>query len=213
MVASAALNIPNTHPLTPGHGDTVIYGPIKFADDSPALKEAGFNRIDAILPIPGQERMAYFFAGSQYATIHFWPENPKQDTLIGTNTIADGWASLKRAGFTHVDAALMAPYSKKEVFFFSGDKYCRIQLAEGENDDDVLLEGPINIATGWNPMGFRSVDVIIPRPGGPGNYEYVFSGSDYIQTKVTEFGEGELFSNPRNVASAWSESLGKAGFY
>lgn len=228
MVASAALNVPNTNyetyffkddeyikvKWTPGvgGGDSVTYGPAKFADDSPSLKATRFSCVDAILPIPGHEQRAYFFRGTHYARIDFFPGDPSKDKLHNCSPIAQNWASLKKAGFDHVDGAIMATDSTTEAVFFSGEKYCRVSFKEGSFDDE-LLDGPRDIATDWPSTGFKSVDVIVPRPGGPTDRAYVFSGPYYVQTEVTTKGERKVISDPRDVASWWKGSLGAAGFY
>ncbi|KAF8595871.1 hypothetical protein BDV93DRAFT_528386 [Ceratobasidium sp. AG-I] len=227
MVYRAAFNIPNTKydtyffkfdqyvrvNWTPGvgGGDSIVYGPAKFTDDSPALKKAGFDHVDAILPIPGHERRAYFFSGNRYAHVNFYPDDHTQDRLYNTSPVSN-WASLKQAGFDFVDGALIVPGTTNEAFFFSEDQYCRVSFNEGQANDK-LLEGPKSISSGWSAMGYPAVDTIIPRPGLPADRAYIFYGKNYIQTQVTGEGEGELTSSPRDVASWWKESLGKAGFY
>lgn len=229
MVYRAALNVANTSHETyffkfnkyvrvhwtpgVGGGDSVVHGPANFAEDSPAMNETGFDHIDAILPIPGYDRRAYFFSGDSYARIDFYPDDHTKDKFINhVNKISEYWASLKEAGFNFVDGALLVPGTTDQAFFFSEDKYCRISFREGHKDDK-LLEGPKLISSGWSAMGFPAIDTIIPRPGSSTDHAYIFYDKDYIQTQVTSEGEGALTSKPRNVASWWKESLGKAGFY
>lgn len=151
MVASAALNVPNTNydtyffkgdqyirmhwnPTTL-NSDTNIQGPAKFADDSPALKSTGFSYIDAVLPIPGNDQQAHFFSGSRYAKIDLAlvPGAGKNATAgnVG-NTISGGWPGLRTAGFeSGIDAALVVPNTTNQAFFFKGDKYCRVSFNQG----------------------------------------------------------------------------------
>ncbi|KAF8595862.1 hypothetical protein BDV93DRAFT_528373 [Ceratobasidium sp. AG-I] len=232
MVASAALNVPNTNfdtyffkgdqyikvhwnPSTL-NSDTLAYGPAKFADDSPALKATGFSYIDAVLPIPGNDQQAHFFSGSQYMRVNSTlSQGAGQNTSTGTTsyTIASGWPGLKAAGFdTGIDAALVVPNTTDQAFFFKGDKYCRISFNHGPSSNS-LLEGPTNITTGWAAMNVSYVDFLIPRPGGPVQHAYVFTGPNYIPTDVTGTGQGKQSTPPRAVATYFKGSLAKAGFY
>ncbi|KAG9082775.1 hypothetical protein FRC07_014111, partial [Ceratobasidium sp. 392] len=190
--------------------DGISYGPTEFVKEWASLKEAGFSQIDAILPIPGHEHRAYFFSGSKYARIEYVPGAPGDKILGGVRSISDNWASLKKAGFDHVDGALLVPGKSDEVYIFSDEKYVRLRFTEGKNDDE-LLDGPKAITTGWSVIKFKSTDTIIPRPGNDQN-AYIFSGDKYVQINVVVGGYDELISDPRDVASYWL-SLKKAGFY
>lgn len=227
MVHRAALNIPGSNfetiffkdekyvqvRWTPGGNDTIVRGPAKFADDSTALRDAGFTHIDAVLPDPGKKHSVYFFSGPQYAVVDFFTDTSKADVLDSVGMISTGWPSLKKAGFEHVDGAMMVPNSTKQAFVFCGNKYCRISLTGTGEYNDELLEGPINILTGWNAMGFTSVDTIFPQPGTSGDQAYVFSGGECVRTYVTPYGQGAQTSKPYKLSAAWSNSLARAGFY
>ncbi|KAG8705679.1 hypothetical protein FRC08_001517 [Ceratobasidium sp. 394] len=224
MVGRAALNIANTNQSyffkgdkyvkihwTPGTTDDGIsYGPTEFVKEWESLKETGFSKIDGILPIPGHDYRAYFFSGSKYARIEYVPGAPGDKILGGVRTISDSWLSLAKAGFDHVDGALMVPGTTDQAYIFSGEKYCRIRFTEGQINDE-LLDGPKAITTGWSVMKFKEIDTIIPRPGSE-NGAYVFSGDEYVQLKVVVGGYDDLVSGQRDVATYWP-SLKKAGFY
>ncbi|EUC55865.1 hemopexin domain protein, partial [Rhizoctonia solani AG-3 Rhs1AP] len=196
---------------TPGTSDEEIsYGPTEFVNEWASLKETGFTQIDAILPIPGHDHRAYFFSGSKYARIEYVPGAGGDKILGGVRSIADNWASLKKAGFDHVDGALIVPGKTDEAYIFSGEQYVRIKFVELKNDDE-LLDGPKPITTGWSVTKFKSIDTIIPRPGNNQN-AYIFSGDKYVQIKVNVGGYDELISDQRDVAPYWP-SLHKAGFY
>ncbi|KAF8595870.1 hypothetical protein BDV93DRAFT_611192 [Ceratobasidium sp. AG-I] len=227
MVHRAALNIPGSNFDTyffkdekyvlvnwaPGGHGTIVHGPAMFAKDSTALRETGFTSIDAILPIPDHSRKAYFFSGPEYALVDFFPNNSIEDRLLSLGTISADWSSLREAGFDHVDGALPVPNSTKQAFVFSGNKYCRIKYPKDVENSDELLEGPTNIVTGWNAMGFTSVDTIFPQPGTSGDRAYVFSGDKCVRTQVTSYGQGAQSSGPYDLAAAWRDSLAKIGFY
>lgn len=195
---------------TPGTTDEgIVFGPKKFADEWGSLKASGFSQIDAILPIPGYDNRAYWFSGSKYMRVEFIPD--AGDKMIGSvRAISDGWPSLVKAGFDHVDAACLVPGTTNQAYIFSGEKYCRISFTEGQTNDE-LLDGPKAITTGWSVTGFKSFDTVVPRPG-TSNGAYIFSGDKYVQIKVVVGGYDELVSDQRDVATYWP-SLHKAGFY
>jgi hypothetical protein len=224
MVGRAALNITNTNQTyffkgnkyvkiywTPGTADEGIsYGPTEFVKEWASLKDTGFLQVDAIMPIPGHDHRAYFFCGSQYARIEYVP-GAGGDKIIGSvKSISDGWPSLAKAKFDHVDGALIVPGRSNEAYIFSGAKYCRIRFTEGQTNDE-LLDGPKAITTGWSVMKFKEVDTIIPHPTNNQN-AYVFSGVKYAQIKVNVGGYDDLISGPRDVTPYWP-SLEMAGFY
>ncbi|KAF8601630.1 hypothetical protein BDV93DRAFT_495489 [Ceratobasidium sp. AG-I] len=224
MVGRAALNITNTDQTyffkgdkytkikwTPGStGDSVSYGPTEFVKEWASLKEAGFTQIDAILPIPGHDYRAYFFSGDKYARIEYVPGAPGDKILGGVRSIADNWASIKKAGFDHIDGALAVPGKTNETYVFSGYRYARIRWAEGKNDDE-LLDGPKPITTGWGAIKLPSIDTIIPEPGSSKG-TYAWSVDRYVRFNVVPGGSDELVAGPQEVAPYWP-SLHKAGFY
>jgi len=226
MVHRAALHIPDTNfetiffkdekyvkvRWTPGGNDAIVGGPAKFADDFAALRATGFTHIDAVLPDPTQKHSVYFFSGPQYALIDSFTDPGRPGQLHSMAMISARWSSLKQAGFEHVDGLMMVPNSTKQVFVFCGNKYCRISLSSREYTEE-LLEGPVNIRTGWNAMGFASVDTIFSQPGTSGDQAYVFSGGECVRTYVTPYGQGPQTSKPYQLSAAWSSSLGRAGFY
>ncbi|CAE6437405.1 unnamed protein product [Rhizoctonia solani] len=196
---------------TPDKADsTIAYGPTEFVKDWPSLKEAGFDRVDAILPIFGYDYHAYFFCGDKYAHIEYVPDGTGDKILGGVRPIKGNWLSLDKAGFSSVDGALMLPGSKDKAYIFSGEQYCRIRFTEGQVNDE-LLDGPRPITLGWSGMKFSKIDTIIPRPGSDDG-AYVFSDRKYVQLKVVVGGYSEPVSDPRDVAPYWP-SLHKAGFY
>ncbi|MGW8728463.1 hypothetical protein ACWGNF_20815, partial [Streptomyces sp. NPDC055808] len=83
------------------HQDTVISGPGTLKD-WPSL--AGFDHIDAVVPVPDQHSQFWLLSGDQYVRIHIADGEPHQDTVIsGPGTLKD-WPSL--AGFDHIDAVV-----------------------------------------------------------------------------------------------------------
>ncbi|KAF8601636.1 hypothetical protein BDV93DRAFT_585062 [Ceratobasidium sp. AG-I] len=196
---------------TPGTtDDTIAYGPTEFIKEWASLKETGFKQIDAILPIPGHDHRAYFFSGDKYARIEYVPGAPGDKILGGVRSIKDNWASVAKAGFDHLDAAIMVPGTTDQAYILCGEQYCRINFREGKNDDE-LLDGPKAITTGWGAMKFKSVDTIIPEPSTT-HGAYAFCGDQYARMKIVVGGYDDLVTGPKDVAPYWP-SLKKAGFY
>lgn len=124
-------------------------GPHPISSSWPSLKEAGFETIDAVLPMGGG--VAYFFSGTCYIRVGGIQVGKGGDTLeAGPYQIAEGWASLKQAGFYSVDAVLSVGDSV--AYFFSGSQYARVEgivLGEG---GDTLAVGPCQIYHGWTSL-------------------------------------------------------------
>lgn len=195
---------------TPGTTkDKITYGPTETHKEWASLEEAGFGWIDAILPIPGHDHRAYFFCGDKYVRIEYVPGAPGDKILGGVHPISD-WPSLVKAGFSSIDGALPVPGKPDEVYFFSGQQYCRTKYTEGKIQDE-LLDGPKPITTGWSALGFDSIDTVFPRPGTDRG-AYFFNGGEYCQLNVVVDGKDEHVSGPREIASFWP-GLAEAGFY
>ncbi|KAG8703614.1 hypothetical protein FRC08_002735, partial [Ceratobasidium sp. 394] len=147
MAGRAALNIANTNETYFFKGDKYVkihwkpgttnedisHGPTEFANEWKALKQAGFSQIDAILPVPTHDHRAYFFSGTKYVRVEYDPASLDTSKIVGhvkEITAANGWYSLAKIGFNHIDGALMVPGRKDEVYFFSGEQYCRVRFSE-----------------------------------------------------------------------------------
>jgi len=122
----------------------VAKGTQDIATGWPSLHSAGFQMVDAVLPNPANNDEAYFFSGEQYAII-----NVKQrDLLGGPRSIQEDWASLRQAGFTMVDAALLDPDNPNEAFIFLGERYVRVNVQQGVAHDQ-LVDSPRLIRDNW----------------------------------------------------------------
>ncbi|KAG8739442.1 hypothetical protein FRC10_005614 [Ceratobasidium sp. 414] len=192
-------------------GDTVTFGPTETFKEWKTLKEAGFARIDAILPIPGNVNKAYFFCGSQYARIQFTPSSPEEKTIGGIHSITGSWGSLAKAGFERVDAAMIVPGTTDQAYFFSGNEFCRVRFKEAVSSTDELLDGPHMIRDRWSGSGFQTIDTIVPSPTSA-KHIYVFSGTKASRLILVPGGGVETDVGPSNAADYWP-SLHKAGFY
>ncbi|QRV92977.1 hemopexin domain protein [Ceratobasidium sp. AG-Ba] len=198
---------------TPGeYGDRITFGPTEFTKEWKALKEAGFSRIDAILPCPGHENRAYFFSESKYARIQFTPgDGSKEEILGGVRSIHDNWKSIVKAGWSQVDAAMLVPGEENQAYFFSGNEYCRVLFKEGAAEPDELLEGPNLIRHHWSRLGLSQVDTTLPDPKAPEKV-YGFSGSEAWRVKLIPGGGVDVLNGPTKASEYW-QSLHKAGFY
>jgi Hemopexin len=73
--------------------DKVVYGPKTISDTWPGLTEAGFDTVDAILPIANTHGDAYFFSGTNYAKITVVAGAPDK-VKYGPKPIASTWKTL-----------------------------------------------------------------------------------------------------------------------
>jgi hypothetical protein len=165
-----------------------------------SLGAVGFHTVDAILPIPGQGDIAYFFSGSEYVRI----DSHTAKLQDGPYSITENWASLAKAGFSGIDGAIRVPGTTDQAYFFSGEYYCRIKFIEGKSDDQ-LLEGPELITARWSEMKFKRIESIFPDPEDPLS-AYVFSGDQYTQIKLVGA------TGPKNLFPDW-QILRQVGIY
>ncbi|EER23193.1 Hemopexin family protein [Coccidioides posadasii C735 delta SOWgp] len=96
--------------------ESKIFGPAKIVDEWKSLRDAGFEKVDAVIPIPSTkkeeyEEEAYFFSGTQYIAntdvevygfrgtkyvrFRFTPGTPKEEVIFGPAGISENWATLR----------------------------------------------------------------------------------------------------------------------
>ncbi|KAE8166621.1 Hemopexin [Aspergillus tamarii] len=75
--------------------DKITFGPANLADEWPGLTQAGFDSVDAVIPVPNAkvDGEAYFFKGSQYARIQVVRSGADKLTW-GPYPIADYWKTF-----------------------------------------------------------------------------------------------------------------------
>ncbi|MFJ1213689.1 enterotoxin A family protein, partial [Burkholderia pyrrocinia] len=135
--------------VNPGtNSDYIVVGPKDIASEWPSLRTAGFTSVDAALTNPDDHREAYFFSGTKYVRVRVNPGTNSDYIVVGPKDIASEWPSLRKAGFTSVDAALTNPDDNREAYFFSGTKYVRVRVNPGTNSDYIVV-GPKDIASEW----------------------------------------------------------------
>jgi hypothetical protein len=159
----------------------------------------GFGTVDTVVPVPGHENQLYVFFGGRYAKIKL--EN-YDDSFVndGALPISSGWKSLVQAGFDTVDAAMLTPGTKNEMYFFNGLNYVRL-----DNSTDKMINKVAPIAQGWPSLvqaGFDCVDAIVPSLIGHDHY-YVFRGDQFAVIKVDNNRRDTLVSPPKSISSAW----------
>ncbi|KAJ1305873.1 hypothetical protein OPQ81_010595 [Rhizoctonia solani] len=148
----------------------------------------------------------YFFQGDRYVKFRWTPGTTDDQITYGPTEFVKEWASLKETGFTHVDAILPIPGHDHRAYFFSGDKYARIEYVPGAPGDKIL-GGVRPIKGNWLSLekaGFTSVDAALIVPGTT-DQAYIFSGDQYCRIKFTE-GQinDELLDGPKPITVGWS---------
>ncbi|KAG8762388.1 hypothetical protein FRC11_009618 [Ceratobasidium sp. 423] len=149
---------------------------------------------------------SYFFQGDRYVKIEWTPGKTDDKIVYGPTEFVKEWASLKEAGFGWVDAILPIPGHDHRAYFFSGDKYARIEYIPG-GPGDKILGGVRPIKGNWLSLekaGFTSVDSALIVPGTK-DQAYIFSGQNYCRIKFTE-GQinDELLDGPKPISVGWS---------
>ncbi|KAJ5481520.1 Hemopexin [Penicillium sp. IBT 31633x] len=72
----------------------IVYGPAKISVEWPALTAAGFDSVDAALPVPQDDRgLTYFFRGDKYVKLEVIASAPDKPSF-GPAPIQDYWKSL-----------------------------------------------------------------------------------------------------------------------
>ncbi|EKV07394.1 hypothetical protein PDIG_72550 [Penicillium digitatum PHI26] len=182
-----------------GPEHSLAAGPTLLSKGWNTLPKMGFGTVDTVVPVPGHDDQLYVFFGGRYAKIKL--EN-YDDSFVndGARPIASGWKSLVQAGFDTVDAAMLTPGTKNEMYFFRGLHYVRL-----DNSTDKIVNKVAPIAEGWpSPVqaGFDCVDAIVPNLSGQDLY-YVFNGDQFAVIKVDSSRRDTLVSPPKTISSSW----------
>lgn len=122
--------------------------PFRWIEKWSSLKDAGVERIDAVMPCfylgaEGNNR-AVFFSGSRCVTVDI-----KANKVVkGPEELAAALPFLADAGFKKVDAFAFKPQkSNKEGYFFSGANYLLVNLAEMR-----ALYPPTEVVQAWSSL-------------------------------------------------------------
>ncbi|MFE7591432.1 hypothetical protein ACFU6K_18700 [Kitasatospora sp. NPDC057512] len=102
----------------------------------------GFSHVDAVMAVPDKPTQFWVFSGSKYRRIEIEVKtaHPYGEKFIQEGTIKDDWPSL--SDFTTVDAVMKVPDGSNEYWVFSGDRFVRINVADGEPHEDKKTYGP-----------------------------------------------------------------------
>ena len=149
-----------------------------------------FDRIDAAIMWPGG-RSAYLFSGDEYCRYNVAAD--KVDPGFERLKIKDHW---KGVPFNKIDGALLWP-DGKYVYLFSGDEYCRFNVAADKVDPGFER---LKISANWKglfPSGVRAPLVW----GTARDKVYFFSGSQYTRYDVRADRVDEGY--PRQTAQGW----------
>ncbi|KAG8696226.1 hypothetical protein FRC09_008644, partial [Ceratobasidium sp. 395] len=178
---------------TPGQQDALVYGPSSIVNDWKSLRDAGLTQIDAILPLPDEEYQAFVFSGTQFCRIRYLVVQGDDELLTSVGSINGTWGSLAKAGFDHVDGAMVVPGTTDQAYFFSGTKMCRVAF----NTSDELLEGPYEISERWTKLEFQTIDTVFPSPYtslSTLTHAYVFSGAQAAHINLVPGGDVDVIT-------------------
>ncbi|MFG2904351.1 hypothetical protein ACGF13_04710 [Kitasatospora sp. NPDC048286] len=102
----------------------------------------GFSHVDAVMAVPDQPNQFFVFSGSDYRTVEIEVKSshPYPCNIIYQGTLKEDWPSL--SDFSSVDAVMKVPDGSNEYWVFSGDRFVRINVANGEGHPDTKTYGP-----------------------------------------------------------------------
>lgn len=133
--------------------ESIVFGPANIADEWKSLVKAGFETVDAVFSVPGNEGQAYFFSGNQYAKIKFTPGTPTEEVTYGPTSIVGQWKTLNEAGFDTIDAVLPVPGHEGQAYFFSGSQYVKIEFVPSSGTEKIVY-GPARITKEWKTLAW-----------------------------------------------------------
>ncbi|MHA4817158.1 protein kinase domain-containing protein [Streptomyces aculeolatus] len=196
----------------------LVDGPLDQTGWETSQGEYGFTgEINAVMPAPIDENQRWFFSGTEYVRVKFKNVDITQgEPVWGAWGELDKWSSLEETGFTeYIDAVMQVPNHENQYWVFSGDKYLRLDIIDGETTDE-LKSGP-RPQTDWKSSlvkaGFTGkIDAVMQVPNHENQY-WVFSGDEYIRLEAEndETDKATLVSGP-HPQTDWKNSLVKAGF-
>lgn len=123
--------------------------------------------VDAAFQLSGQ--VAILIAGDKVIAYDFQTGKMLENTTLSTG-------GLPGVTFTKIDAAIN--YGNGKVYFFSGSKYIRFDLASFKADAGYPKETGPN----WNGLGNAPIDAAMNWP----SKSYYFRGTDYLRFDPTQ---------------------------
>lgn len=162
---------------TPGEGDTMEYDKLKtIQTEWRAFKSSNFGTLDTIVRVPGTESDFFAFSGAKYVRLKL-NMSDLSDTIVTENGSIEAWKTLTRYGFDRIDAAMVVPGSKTNIYFFRGREWIDVSY-----NDELISYGTIQES--WPSLvaaGFQTIDAILPNDD---HTYYVFSGHRYVRIKM-----------------------------
>ncbi|PYI13026.1 Hemopexin, partial [Aspergillus violaceofuscus CBS 115571] len=184
--------------------ETRTWGPALIKDHWKSLAKAGFETVDAILPVQGTEDELYFFRGLEVVQIKFTPKAGGDTIVDGPLKTLDKWKSLAGTTIERVGAAVAVPGVPGQAYLFSGKNYVKINL-----DKDKIEWGPDEIAKKWPGLtkaGFDSVDAALQVPEDKAKYTgetYFFCAGQYARDRVIPSQDDVLQWGPEKWEDHW----------
>ncbi|CAI7619998.1 unnamed protein product [Penicillium viridicatum] len=179
--------------------DQNMAGPYRVRDQWTCLANEDIGRVDAVCPVPGNEKRLLVFSGSNYVKLELDSKSLEARVETKLTPITTGWKTLGRAGWDRIDAAMVVPRSKENIYFFRGKEWIDVSW-----DDTLVSHG--TIAESWPSLveaKFETVDAILDNYDGT---YYFFSGDRYARIQMEEDND-TLLGVPHLLKDQWS-SLG-----
>ncbi|MFV0131962.1 protein kinase domain-containing protein [Streptomyces sp. HMX87] len=163
------------------------------------------NKIDAVLPVPGDDHRFWVFSGDQYLLVHIAGDRSGKGRLQEPRPITDWSDSIGAVpGFSgRVDAVMPVPGVRGRFWVFSGSEYVMVELG-GDPSSARRVSGPSPIAQWRKTFGgldrfTNKIDAVLPVPGDDHRF-WVFSGDQYLLVHIAgdRSGKGRL-QEPRPI--------------
>ena len=152
----------------------------------------------------GADRDVYFFKDLRYARYDIGPES-----LVSTNTIANGWPGLSSFWQTDIDAATYVGVDR-DIYLFKQDKYLRYNLSTN------TVSSETTIANGWPGLSsFWQSDLDAATYVGVGRDVYLFKQGRYLRYNIstdTVYGESTISNGWPGLSSFWESDLDAATY-
>ncbi|MGW0719669.1 protein kinase domain-containing protein [Streptomyces sp. NPDC002778] len=157
------------------------------------------NKIDAVLPVPGDDHRFWVFSGDQYLLAHTAGDRSGKGRLQEPRPLTDWSNSIgETPDFSHrVDAVMPVPGAQGRFWVFSGSEYMLVEMG-ADPASARRVSGPAPIAQWRKTFGgldrfTDKIDAVLPVPGDDHRF-WVFSGDQYllVHTAGDRSGKGRL---------------------
>lgn len=131
------------------------YGPWPI-DSHKCLEDAGFDHVDAFIPIPDHRNHFWVFSGPKWAHVEFYARQQEYSRLHGEVREFEEWGELfSKTSWGRIDAVLPVPDQQPHQFWvFHGNEWVRIVLGDDINDPSgtKVRNGPSSVEKGWKTL-------------------------------------------------------------